>query len=118
MFGTTQNPNVLGVSVKIELLSPAQRPLSITQDLPFFWKEAYPEVKKKCEAVIKWRRHGYNRLLNGRVIYRGFAFSELATSLLISQCFFSHAKGDSKILDGIYVCFLWQYDSFYWNPEH
>lgn len=50
MFGTTQNPIVLGVSVKIELLSPGQRPLAITQDLPFFWQEAYPEVKKEMRG--------------------------------------------------------------------
>ncbi|SBS29196.1 ATP-dependent RNA helicase HrpB [Marinomonas spartinae] len=50
MFGTMQNPTILGMSVKIELLSPAQRPLAVTQDLPFFWKEAYPEVKKEMRG--------------------------------------------------------------------
>lgn len=50
VFGMTNTPCVLGQSLKLELLSPAQRPLAVTQDLPFFWREAYPEVKKEMRG--------------------------------------------------------------------
>lgn len=50
MFGETQSPVIAGQTVKIELLSPAQRPLAMTMDLAFFWKEAYPEVRKEMRG--------------------------------------------------------------------
>ncbi|MCZ2721753.1 ATP-dependent helicase HrpB [Marinomonas sp. 15G1-11] len=50
MFGCLETPKIGGVSVKIALLSPARKPLAITQDLPFFWKEVYPEVKKEMRG--------------------------------------------------------------------
>ena len=50
MFGETQSPVIAGQTVKIELLSPAQRPLAVTMDLAFFWKEAYPEVRKEMRG--------------------------------------------------------------------
>ena len=50
VFGMTNSPKVLGQSLKLELLSPAQRPLAVTLDLPFFWREAYPEVKKEMRG--------------------------------------------------------------------
>ena len=48
MFGQTETPAVGGgtVPVLLHLLSPARRPLAVTQDLPSFWKNAYPEVRK------------------------------------------------------------------------
>lgn len=48
MFGLKQTPCVAGgsVAVTLVLLSPASRPVQITQDLESFWKNAYPEVKK------------------------------------------------------------------------
>jgi ATP-dependent helicase HrpB len=48
MFGETQTPTVGGGKVKVQLhlLSPARRPLAVTQDLPSFWKNAYPAVRK------------------------------------------------------------------------
>ncbi len=48
MFGQTETPVVGGGKVKVvlHLLSPAHRPLAVTQDLPSFWKNAYPDVRK------------------------------------------------------------------------
>jgi ATP-dependent helicase HrpB len=48
MFGQTETPTVGGGKVKVvlHLLSPARRPIAVTQDLPSFWKNAYPEVRK------------------------------------------------------------------------
>jgi ATP-dependent helicase HrpB len=48
MFGETHTPTVAGGNVKvlIHLLSPARRPLAVTQDLPSFWENAYIEVRK------------------------------------------------------------------------
>lgn len=48
MFGETETPTVARgrVRVLLHLLSPAHRPLAVTQDLPSFWKNAYPDVRK------------------------------------------------------------------------
>jgi ATP-dependent helicase HrpB len=48
MFGETETPTVAGGKVKVllHLLSPAHRPIAVTQDLPSFWKNAYIEVRK------------------------------------------------------------------------
>lgn len=48
MFGMRENPTVNGGSVKVRvhLLSPAGRPLQVTQDLASFWQNGYPEVAK------------------------------------------------------------------------
>lgn len=48
MFGQTETPTVAGgrVRVLIHLLSPARRPLAVTQDLPSFWSNAYQQVRK------------------------------------------------------------------------
>ena len=52
MFGQTETPKVGGGKVKvlIHLLSPAGRPLAVTQDLPSFWKNAYPDVRKEMRG--------------------------------------------------------------------
>lgn len=48
MFGFVGQPSVLNgrLPLMIHLLSPARRPLAVTQDLPSFWNNAYPEVRK------------------------------------------------------------------------
>jgi ATP-dependent helicase HrpB len=48
MFGQTETPTVGGGKAKVvlHLLSPARRPLAVTQDLPSFWKNAYPDVRR------------------------------------------------------------------------
>jgi ATP-dependent helicase HrpB len=48
-FGLAKSPTIAQekVTLNLHLLSPAQRPLAMTQDLAFFWKEAYPQVRKE-----------------------------------------------------------------------
>ncbi|MGF1692871.1 ATP-dependent helicase HrpB [Photobacterium kagoshimensis] len=52
MFGEKCSPQIANgkVSVVLELLSPAQRPLQITQDLAAFWQGSYSEVKKEMRG--------------------------------------------------------------------
>lgn len=47
MFGATETPRVAGgrVPVLLHLLSPARRPVQVTQDLASFWAGAYKAVK-------------------------------------------------------------------------
>ena len=49
MFGTEHTPAVLdgAVPLTLHLLSPAGRPLAVTQDLASFWQNAYPDVRKE-----------------------------------------------------------------------
>lgn len=48
MFGYQGQPSVLEgkLNLMIHLLSPAQRPLAVTQDLKSFWQTSYPDVRK------------------------------------------------------------------------
>ncbi|UCD82934.1 MAG: ATP-dependent helicase HrpB [Desulfobacterales bacterium] len=52
MFGLAQTPAVAGgrQPLLIHLLSPAGRPVQITQDLVGFWQIGYPEVKKELKG--------------------------------------------------------------------
>ncbi|UWS02949.1 ATP-dependent helicase HrpB [Phaeobacter inhibens] len=50
MFGVTRHPTVGGVALKVSLLSPAQRPIQITRDLPGFWSGSYADVRKDMRA--------------------------------------------------------------------
>lgn len=52
MFGEKASPTVaMGkVGIVLELLSPAQRPLQITQDLAGFWAGSYKEVQKEMKG--------------------------------------------------------------------
>lgn len=48
MFGLADTPRIAGgrLAVKLHLLSPAHRPVQVTQDLANFWRSTYLEVKK------------------------------------------------------------------------
>lgn len=52
MFSCTRTPRVaMGrVPVTVHLLSPAQRPVQVTQDLESFWKSTYNEVKRELKG--------------------------------------------------------------------
>jgi ATP-dependent helicase HrpB len=52
MFGLTDTPRVCEgrVPVMLHLLSPAQRPVQVTQDLAGFWARGYPEVRKELRG--------------------------------------------------------------------
>jgi ATP-dependent helicase HrpB len=52
MFGLAATPCVAGgrVPVLIHLLSPARRPVQITQDIAAFWKGSYHEVRKELRG--------------------------------------------------------------------
>ncbi len=57
MFGSQSTPTVLRGKVKLmlHLLSPARKPMQITQDLESFWKNTYTDVKKELRG--KYKRH-------------------------------------------------------------
>jgi len=52
VFGMTETPTVANgqIPVLIHLLSPARRPVQVTQDLKSFWKSGYAEVKKELKG--------------------------------------------------------------------
>jgi len=52
MFGCKQTPTVAKgkVPLVVHLLSPARRPLQITQDLEGFWNSSYHDVKKEMKG--------------------------------------------------------------------
>ncbi|MGY3266386.1 ATP-dependent helicase HrpB [Lysobacter sp. HA35] len=52
LFGLADTPRIAGgrVRLTLHLLSPAGRPLQVTQDLRGFWERTYPEVKKEMKG--------------------------------------------------------------------
>ena len=46
MFGTASHPRIAGQPLRITLLSPANRALQTTMDLPGFWATSYSELRK------------------------------------------------------------------------
>jgi ATP-dependent helicase HrpB len=52
LFGLAETPAIAGgdMAVMLHLLSPAQRPIQVTQDLESFWRNTYPEVKKELKG--------------------------------------------------------------------
>ncbi|MDR0689539.1 MAG: ATP-dependent helicase HrpB [Spirochaetaceae bacterium] len=49
-FGIGEEPRILGKPVVFHLLSPADRPIQITADLPGFWAGSYREVRKEMRG--------------------------------------------------------------------
>ena len=56
MYGQKETPQIgdvasgNGVSLTLALLSPAKRPIQLTQDLPAFWQGSYEQVKKEMKG--------------------------------------------------------------------
>ncbi|HPN36277.1 MAG TPA: ATP-dependent helicase HrpB [bacterium] len=52
LFGMTETPRIGhgAVPITIHLLSPAGRPLAVTQDLASFWLNTYPEIRKQMRS--------------------------------------------------------------------
>lgn len=52
LFGLADTPRIAGgrIPVILHLLSPAQRPIQVTQDLRGFWERTYADVKKELKG--------------------------------------------------------------------
>jgi ATP-dependent helicase HrpB len=46
MFGTTRHPTVAGRPLRVTFLSPGQKPIQTTMDVPGFWASSYSDVRK------------------------------------------------------------------------
>ncbi|MBL8788923.1 MAG: ATP-dependent helicase HrpB [Rhizobiales bacterium] len=59
MFGLQRAPEVAGgrARLRIELLSPAGRPVAVTQSLETFWTNAYPDVRKDMRG--RYPKHSW-----------------------------------------------------------
>jgi ATP-dependent helicase HrpB len=59
MFGLKSAPEVADgrARLKIELLSPAGRPVAVTQSLETFWRDAYPDVRKDMRG--RYPKHSW-----------------------------------------------------------
>ncbi len=55
LFGRTEHPTAGGRPIRIELLSPADRPIQITDDLPGFWSGSWEAVRK--EMAGRYPKH-------------------------------------------------------------
>ena len=58
IFGCFETPRVMGVPVLFKLLSPARRPLQITDDLAGFWKGAWLEICKEMKG--RYPKHNWD----------------------------------------------------------
>ncbi len=59
MFGCRETPRIAGgkAAVTVHLLSPAGRPVQVTQDLASFWRSGYPEVRKDLRG--RYPKHAW-----------------------------------------------------------
>ncbi|HAW48901.1 MAG TPA: ATP-dependent helicase HrpB [Roseovarius sp.] len=55
MFGQTEHPVVAGRRLRVTLLSPGQKPVQTTTDIPGFWATSYADVRKDMRG--RYPRH-------------------------------------------------------------
>ncbi len=55
MFGQTEHPMVGRVPLRVTLLSPGQKPVQTTQDIPGFWDSSYADVRRDMRG--RYPRH-------------------------------------------------------------
>ncbi len=58
MFGCFETPEIMGVHVLLKLLSPARRPLQITDDLEGFWSGTWNDICKEMKG--RYPKHNWN----------------------------------------------------------
>lgn len=58
IFGCMENPKIMGVPVLLKLLSPASRPLQITDDLAGFWNGTWIEICKEMKG--RYPKHNWD----------------------------------------------------------
>ncbi len=58
MFGCFETPRILGVPVLLKLLSPARRPLQVTDDLAGFWSGSWIEICKEMKG--RYPKHNWD----------------------------------------------------------
>lgn len=49
-YGLHETPKLADVPLRLELLSPARRPVQTTSDLAGFWNNSYPEIRKEMRG--------------------------------------------------------------------
>jgi ATP-dependent helicase HrpB len=57
LYGTTVHPTVAGVPLTVEVLSPANRPIQVTADLPGFWSGSWAAVRK--DMISAYPKHAW-----------------------------------------------------------
>lgn len=72
VFSLHETPMILNnqIPLTIHLLTPAQRPIQITQDLKSFWDNSYEEVRKELRGKYKkhyWPQNPYEAVPTNRV---------------------------------------------------
>lgn len=57
-FGCFKTPKIMGQKVLFRLLSPAGRPLQVTQDMENFWKNTWPEICSEMKG--RYPKHNWD----------------------------------------------------------
>ncbi len=58
IFGCLESPKIMGMSVLLKLLSPARRPLQITDDLEGFWHGTWTEICREMKG--RYPKHNWD----------------------------------------------------------